>query len=88
VGINPLEDQKQEHEPVIYPNPAKERIWINSQSSFPLKVEIIDLNGQVVFTKRIHHNNRLILLNENLQGLYIYRISGAHTITTGKLVIH
>ena len=87
VGINPLEGQKQEHEPVIYPNPAKERIWINSQSSFPLKIEIIDLNGQIVFTESIHNNNQLIILNENLQGLYIYRISDNNKITTGKLLI-
>jgi hypothetical protein len=73
---------------VVYPNPSKDEIRINSSlSTEPFTFEIIDLRGQVVFKKELTDQNNSVKPDESLKGVYLYRIIMKTEIITGKLII-
>ncbi|HHH54994.1 MAG TPA: T9SS type A sorting domain-containing protein, partial [Bacteroidetes bacterium] len=65
---------------IIYPNPAKDKVnlYINSNKSQDITIEIVDITGKMVshFKRRLHQEeNHLIFdLKEINQGVYILKI--------------
>ena len=70
----------------VYPNPADNWIYINSNALLTFWLELIDLNGTIVMKEKVSSKQQ-INLQEILQGLYIYRITGDDLLLHGKLII-
>jgi hypothetical protein len=79
--------------PSIFPNPAKNVVTISNlhNLSADFSVELLNLQGQRVFTQHFEYNRAQdavqLAINNLSAGLYIYQIrSGAHN-WTGRLVV-
>lgn len=61
----------------IYPNPAKEYLFIESKDNVLEKIEIFDLNGKKVLTNQFLDPNDYVVLNVSLleNGFYIVKIN-------------
>lgn len=77
----------------VYPNPANESLSINFNlnASSNVAVNLIDLNGKVVFSKTISGKilkyQDTLSLSEFANGIYTLQISTANGISTEKVVI-
>jgi hypothetical protein len=73
----------------IYPNPAKNRIYITVQNlEFPIILEVLNLEGLVLLTNKVDSNSSSVNIGNLKSGMYIYRLSkNGERIKTGKLVI-
>ena len=70
-------------ETLIYPNPAREKLWIVVDS--PLKrVEIYDYNGRLVLEKKV--NSDSVSLDELPKGNYVIRLFNETGETVRKLI--
>jgi len=70
-------------ETLIYPNPAREKLWISVDS--PLKrVEIYDYNGRLVLEKQV--NSDSVSLDELPKGSYLIRLYNESGETVRKLI--
>lgn len=70
-------------ETLIYPNPAREKLWIAVDS--PLKrVEIYDYNGRLVLEKKV--NSDSVSLDELPKGNYVIRLFNETGETVRKLI--
>jgi hypothetical protein len=59
---------------LVYPNPTKNHIRISSESSQPIKVEILDLTGNIITTK-ISYIDEMIDISSLSKGVYLIRIT-------------
>ena len=59
-----------------YPNPVKDKLWLKGITLAPSKVEIFDMNGQLISTSNIEQMGPLSYLNTNelSEGLYVVKI--------------
>lgn len=76
----------------IYPNPAGEKIWIESGQSITgtIKAEIYDLRGRVVYQGVLDFTGQMrseINIHHLPSGFYFIRISDGNTFRTEKLVV-
>ncbi len=70
----------------IYPNPATNFITINVIESYKDALfELFNVNGKLVLSKNIHHNESINIGTLN-KGLYIYKATNGQKIITGKLI--
>ncbi len=69
----------------IYPNPASDRIWIESDS--PANIRIFDMNGRLVMAQQDINNKRPVMLGGLNNGLYIIEIISNGKRTTERLII-
>lgn len=58
----------------IYPNPAGQYIHIKWNESKPLKIEIIDLNGKVVYSEKLL-SSKVIDLDQLNNGVHLLRVT-------------
>ncbi|MFN6083426.1 MAG: T9SS type A sorting domain-containing protein, partial [Fluviicola sp.] len=59
----------------MYPNPSKETVYFNVNSSESVKFEVISALGQVLSSSTIESNSWTYSVNELPQGVYYARIS-------------
>ena len=86
--INDIPYKETRNKIMIYPNPSKDAIWINTTLAIePFTFEISDLRGRVILKKEISNSKNSIKLEGISHGIYLYRITIKHEIETGKLVI-
>jgi hypothetical protein len=74
---------------VVYPNPAKNNIYINYDNIINCQILITDITGRELICKKIddHQNNATIDVHSLSPGLYLYKISGnGYLIKTGKII--
>lgn len=73
----------------IYPNPAKGNLTIQNAQSGINSVEIFDLNGEKVFSRKVQTSEaQLLHLKFRLpQGIYMVRLSSARQQVSKKLVV-
>ena len=66
----------------IYPNPAKELLWVSlSDELLPASVYILDLSGRVVLTNRLNGKNNILQVADLASGSYVIRaVSQSKTI--------
>ena len=79
------------NEPIIsvFPNPAKDNIWVQTDLGIQFTFEIIDLRAQVLISEFIEYNYFQIDTSELKAGVYLYKIrKGDKILKTGKILIH
>ncbi|MFN6077320.1 MAG: C25 family cysteine peptidase [Fluviicola sp.] len=75
VGSGALSLSDQTIEVSMYPNPSKETVYFNVNSSESVKFEVISALGQVLSSSTIESNSWTYSVNELPQGVYYARIS-------------
>jgi hypothetical protein len=71
----------------VYPNPANDRVTINTYSTHSVKVEVMNINGQKMVDTMMNDND-VMDCSYWASGMYIIKVtSGAHSISYKKLVI-
>jgi hypothetical protein len=72
----------------VFPNPASDKITINTPGSRIFEVEIYDLTGTCLYRKLNIETNRIDLNTDNLpKGLYILKIRDERDTISRKIVI-
>lgn len=74
----------------IYPNPAKDYIWIksnNSQRTNLTKISVIDSKGTVVKIITLNNSQIQLSLNDLDPGLFYIRISNGENFETKKIIV-
>jgi hypothetical protein len=61
-------------EPIIYPNPAKEQIYISFDSPSTGQICLLDLSGKVVLVEQIHGKEQTLDLSAFNAGIYMLAI--------------
>lgn len=70
----------------IYPNLPKSVFYVETEES---KLEIIDLQGQIVLKDDLHGKSRFrIDISGMARGIYIVRLNQNGVITSRKLILH
>lgn len=71
--------------PSVFPNPFTDRLFIQAKENSSVYLEILDSNGQILFSKKIIQP---ITLNLDWlkSGAYFYRIVSGNNYTNGKLI--
>jgi len=82
-GIN---DNKFKNDIRFFPNPAKERIYLNNSENQIISVEIYNLVGECVLKKNIFNNNTEININSLLKGLYLIELTSENCTVQSKLI--
>ncbi|MCF8302234.1 MAG: T9SS type A sorting domain-containing protein [Bacteroidales bacterium] len=70
----------------MYPNPARDKIFINSNVNID-EVQIYNTVGKLVMQQRIGENQTSIKLHTLTDGLYIVQITSSDKIITKKLIV-
>lgn len=74
----------------VYPNPANNTFTVAFNSENPVKIDIININGQTVKSINVNNsgfNTQLVDVNDLSTGVYIVRLSNGYNVHTQKLVI-
>lgn len=83
-GINKTVVSK--HGIIIYPNPNKGEFKISFDKESNRKIEILDINGKIVFTT--NSNDKLVKLNLKLiPGNYFLKVNGNNEVNTLSFII-
>jgi hypothetical protein len=78
-----------ENEIELYPNPAKEIIWIKIvTANLPSSIELMNNNGKVLMIKEINSELTCINLKKYTAGIYLFRIINKEKITLIKFIIN
>jgi hypothetical protein len=72
----------------IYPNPATDKLYINSAGKAIHKIELIDSTGKVVYTDKEVSLNKTIDLSGFLSGLYFVKVRTSDDVFTTKVTIN
>ncbi len=73
----------------LYPNPATGTATLNLEgSSFPVHMDIVDLQGSVVFQDLVREPVYLLELSYLPSGLYFVRLGEAGSLGIGKLILN
>ncbi len=70
----------------IYPNPAKNKIYIESERKMKF-VELINLKGQTVKRKNVENDFLILQLNDMVDGIYLLKITTDKTTQSKKIII-
>lgn len=87
--ITSVPDIRMDENIEIYPNPAKNRIYITLQNSgFPVLLEIVNMQGQVLSASKLISNSDSVNIENLKPGIYIYKLSkNGERIKSGKLIV-
>jgi len=66
-------NEKSSAEFKMYPNPAQDKVFIESQNSEDLRIQIYDLAGALKHSEKVRSNSNLSL-NSLVPGIYVYLI--------------
>tara|TARA_B100000508_G_scaffold141093_1_gene146640 strand:+ start:163972 stop:165261 length:1290 start_codon:yes stop_codon:yes gene_type:complete len=70
-----------------YPNPAYNELNIHANGEEMERVEITNINGQVVYSKRLNKLDHKIDVSQFNEGIYFVKVSTAKGIQTNKVII-
>jgi len=74
--------------PAVYPNPAQSELTFSFPYSVKGRVRIFDLNGRIVAEKQLSGVNAIEFdVRHYVAGLYLYQITLADKVYTGKITI-
>ena len=83
-----IEENSIEKEINIFPNPSNGVFFIEQLSQHSLEIEISDINGRSIETKKMHTLQGTLDLSTQKAGIYFYKVSRDDGQTkSGKLVI-
>ncbi len=74
--------------PIVYPNPMRNRIYINLKQEWPtLRLEIQDMSGKIQLVKELRNISKFEIPTDAwARGIYILKLSGSGQTRTFKLV--
>jgi hypothetical protein len=76
-----------ENNPIfLYPNPFNASFTIETGESGPLSIEIISLNGQLMYSKELAGNIHQLDLSSLQNGIYFITIMSEDFVTTRKII--
>ena len=79
--------EEDQTELVIYPNPAEDRIFIESRTEIQW-VEVVDVRGESVLVKQAGNSQRRVeLLMDLPQGFYLVKVGTEQAVSTKRVVI-
>jgi hypothetical protein len=87
VMLSDAEDVFASEDLTVYPNPARDRLFIDSWSPgvYPLSFELISSQGQLLIRQQLNHSGQ-IDLQAFPSGLYYIRMSSEKKQWVGKLI--
>ncbi|GAB4304451.1 MAG: hypothetical protein Kow0068_26190 [Marinilabiliales bacterium] len=71
----------------VYPNPADEKIYIDYKSENPIFIQIIDINGKVVYTGMQASDKTVVDVTDFKPGLYNIILSDKSVEISKKILI-
>ncbi len=71
----------------IVPNPAKDRIMIESNGLETANIQVVDAMGRVVITANISPDSRMVDISSLASGYYLLRVVGKEGYKISKLVV-
>lgn len=73
----------------LYPNPASGSITVNvEESTFPVKVEIVDMQGRVVYQDLVKNTIQRMDISALPAGLYFVRVGEEGSLGVEKLILN
>ena len=69
------------------PNPAKDRIMIESNGLETANIQVVDAMGRVVITANISPDSRMVDISSLASGYYLLRVVGKEGYKISKLVV-
>jgi len=71
---------------IIYPNPARDIITIETDRIDLFTVRITSLNGQLIYSNEMEGNSHKINLSSFQKGTYLITIRSKDNVTTEKII--
>lgn len=71
----------------VYPNPASTFLKIDLPKVEKLDLQLINLQGQTVYSKEIHDSKYIINVNRYPKGVYLLRIKSKTKLTSKKIIL-
>ncbi|MCD4734799.1 MAG: T9SS type A sorting domain-containing protein [Bacteroidales bacterium] len=71
---------------MIYPNPVSDYLNISSDDNI-IKVELVNLMGQVIYTQLVDNNNHNINLSNVMNGVYIIKVDTKNGTVTRRIAV-
>jgi hypothetical protein len=74
---------------IVYPNPARDVLYVNIQSAAINNVTLTDISGKVVMNKTIENNTGLetLSLSGLSSGIYLLTATGTATVSRAKVIV-
>ena len=69
----------------VYPNPATDKIYINSNGLPITSIQLIDLSGRIIYSSNVVTANRNIEVSGFARGLYFVKIQSENNVITKKI---
>jgi hypothetical protein len=82
-----VETEAENHVVLLYPNPSTGAVQFISNVKNPLEVSLVNMMGQVVFTKGNVTNNATIALDKLTNGVYLVRFSNQEVNVVRQLIL-
>ncbi|MBC8172674.1 MAG: T9SS type A sorting domain-containing protein, partial [Chitinophagales bacterium] len=70
----------------VYPNPANNYLWIESENNFDGIAEIMNMHGEIIYATGVHAQMQMMDINNLDAGMYILVIKNKDQIFTNKFV--
>ena len=58
----------------VYPNPASDFVIIDAGDAIILRVDILDINGRIIQSEKLHQSQPTIPLKNLQKGFYLLRV--------------
>jgi hypothetical protein len=69
----------------IYPNPAKDRIYISSNTAID-KILVYNIFGQMMYKSSKKDNSIIVDISNFAKGIYLVKVFSKNEITTKKII--
>jgi len=70
----------------VYPNPTSNNVKIDFQDLENVNVEVLDLNGRILFSQKVNSNSNAINIERLSSGIYSFKINSNQGIFISKVV--
>jgi PKD repeat protein len=71
----------------VFPNPAKETLYITKETNESLKFTLYDSYGKRILEKDLQHNRESINIQQLPAGIYLYQVQSNKNMSWGRVVI-
>lgn len=87
VIITSIDELNLENDFIVYPNPAKEIVWLHSRGNSGL-FRLYDVHGQEIFQQTLRESELISVDVTNISaGIYFYSFDNNELLSSGKLLI-
>ncbi len=72
---------------VVFPNPAKDIVWVQNTTQTPIQIQMFDITGRKVYSTDIQNAQNTIDVSQFKSGVYILNISSEGNTLSKKILI-